>query len=86
MGAKFKACIKKIEIYNKIMAGSGEQCIKVTLGDIDLTNENLIELRKYKPDRPVEVAIMGAEEEEIFSLVEDQEEPPEASVIKMFNF
>lgn len=39
------------------MADRWDWCIKVTLGDIELTNENLIELRRFKPNEPVQVTI-----------------------------
>ena len=55
--ADFKAKIKKIEIVNKTLADDWQQSIRVTLGDIELTNENLLELRQFKPNELVLVEI-----------------------------
>lgn len=59
--ADFQARIKKIEIANKVLSDSWFQTIRVILGDIDLTNENLLELRQFQPNEPVNVIIKPAE-------------------------
>jgi hypothetical protein len=50
-----KASIKKIEIVNKVFNDNWEQSIRVILGDIELNNENLVELRKFRPNEAVNV-------------------------------
>ncbi|KJS72032.1 MAG: hypothetical protein JL56_13730 [Desulfotomaculum sp. BICA1-6] len=55
--ADFQARIKKIEIVNKVLADSWAQSIRVNLDDIELTNENLLELRQFRPNEPVSVII-----------------------------
>ncbi|SFG07038.1 hypothetical protein SAMN05660649_00560 [Desulfotomaculum arcticum] len=59
--ADFKAQIKKIEIVNKVVGNRWVQSIRVNLGDIELTNENLLELRQFHPNEPVYVVIKPAE-------------------------
>lgn len=49
------ATIKKIEIINKATADNWEQSIRIILGDIELNNDNLVELRKFKPNEAVTV-------------------------------
>ena len=44
--ADFQARIKKIEIANKVLADGWAQTIRVQLDEIELTNENLLELRQ----------------------------------------
>ena len=53
--ADFQARIKKIEIVNKVLAEGWAQAIRVNLDDIELTNENLLELRQFRPNEPVNV-------------------------------
>lgn len=55
--ADFKARIKKIEIVNRVLSDSWEQSIRVILEDIDLTNENLLELKQFMPNENVFVEI-----------------------------
>lgn len=55
--ADFKAHIKKIEIMNKTTAEDWLQSIRVILEDIQLTNENLLELKQFKPNEQVMVEI-----------------------------
>ena len=55
--ADFQARIKKIEIANKVLAGGWSQTIRVQLDEIGLTNENLLELRQFKPNEQVKVVI-----------------------------
>jgi len=59
--ADFQARIKKIEIVNKVLADGWSQSIRVNLDDIELTNENLLELRQFRPNEPVNVVIEPAE-------------------------
>ncbi|MBS4026901.1 MAG: hypothetical protein KGZ96_14700 [Clostridia bacterium] len=47
------AAIKKIEIINKATTDNWEQSIRIILGDIELNNDNLVELRKFKPNEAV---------------------------------
>lgn len=55
--ADFRAKIKKIEIMNRVLSDGWAQSIRVILDDIELTNENLMELRQFRPDEPVLVEI-----------------------------
>lgn len=55
--ADFKARIKKIEIVDRVLSDSWEQSIRVILEDIDLTNENLLELKQFMPNENVFVEI-----------------------------
>ncbi|TYO94881.1 hypothetical protein [Desulfallas thermosapovorans] len=55
--ADFQARIKKIEIVNKVLADGWAQAIRVQLDDIELTNENLLELRQFRPNEQVNVNI-----------------------------
>lgn len=59
--ADFQARIKKIEIANKVLTDSWSQTIRVILDEIDLTNENLLELRQFRPNEPVNIIIKPAE-------------------------
>jgi len=59
--ADFQARIKKIEIVNKVLADGWTQSIRVNLDDIELTNENLLELRQFRPNEQVNVIIEPAE-------------------------
>lgn len=55
--ADLKARIKKIEIVNKVLSDSWQQSIRVIMEDIDLTNENLLELKQFMPNENVLVVI-----------------------------
>lgn len=55
--ADFKARIKKIEIVNRSLSDGWSQSIRVILEDIDLTNENLLELKQFMPNENVLVEI-----------------------------
>lgn len=59
--ADFQARIKKIEIANKVLADGWSQTIRVQLDEIGLTNENLLELRQFRPNEPVSVIIEPVE-------------------------
>ncbi|ABO49050.1 hypothetical protein Dred_0505 [Desulforamulus reducens MI-1] len=55
--ADFKARIKKIEIANRTLTDGWAQAIRVLLDDIELTDENLLELKQFRPNEPVMVQI-----------------------------
>ena len=55
----FTAAIKKIEIINKTANDTFDQSIRIILGDIELNNENLIELRKFRPNEAVKVCLQS---------------------------
>lgn len=55
--ADLKARIKKIEIVNRVMSEDWAQSIRVILEDIELTNENLLELKQFRPNETVTVTI-----------------------------
>jgi hypothetical protein len=55
--ADLKARIKKIEIVNRVLSDGWSQSIRVILEDIDLTNENLLELKQFMPNENVVVEI-----------------------------
>ncbi|HPU35320.1 MAG TPA: hypothetical protein PL078_06220 [Bacillota bacterium] len=55
--ADFKARVKKIEIVNRVLTDGWAQSIRVVLEDIDLTNENLLELKQFRPNENVVVEI-----------------------------
>ena len=48
--ADFQAHLKKIEIVNKGQGEQWYQSIRIILEDIELNNENLVELRQFKPN------------------------------------
>ncbi|MDV2683992.1 hypothetical protein RYX56_06350 [Alkalihalophilus lindianensis] len=60
MGSVLKASIKKIEIVNKTRKDEWDQSVRIILGDIELNNENLISLRRFRPDEIVHVSIDSA--------------------------
>ena len=55
--ADFTARVKKIEIVNRVLADGWAQSIRVVLEDIELSNENLLELKQFRPNENVVVAI-----------------------------
>lgn len=55
--ADFKARVKKIEIVNRVLTDGWAQSIRVTLEDIELTNENLLELKQFRPNEQVLVEL-----------------------------
>lgn len=59
--ADFRARIKKIEIVNKVLADGWAQAIRVQLDDIELTNDNLLELRQFRPNESVDVVIKSVQ-------------------------
>ena len=55
--ADFRAQIKKIEIVNRVLTNGWSQSIRVTLEDIELTNENLLEIKQFRPNEQVLVEL-----------------------------
>lgn len=55
--ADFTARVKKIEIVNRVLTDGWAQSIRVILEDIDLTDENLLELKQFKPNEQVLVEL-----------------------------
>lgn len=69
--ADFRARVKKIEIVNRVLTDGWAQSIRVTLEDIELTNENLLELKQFKPNEqvlvelsPVQVSLFDAKNQQ----------------------
>ena len=48
--ADFQAHIKKIEIVNKTIGENWFQSIRIILEDIELNDENLVEIRQFRPN------------------------------------
>lgn len=48
--ADFHAHLKKIEIVNKVQGENWFQSIRIILEDIELNDDNLVELRQFKPN------------------------------------
>ncbi|TEB12151.1 hypothetical protein Psfp_03784 [Pelotomaculum sp. FP] len=55
--ADFTARVKKIEIVNRVLSDGWSQSIRVILEDIELTGENLLELKQFKPNEQVLVEL-----------------------------
>ncbi|MGI6492646.1 MAG: hypothetical protein ACOX0T_09615 [Pelotomaculum sp.] len=55
--ADFKAKVKKIEIVNRVLTEGWAQSIRIILEDIELTDENLLELKQFKPNEQVLVEL-----------------------------
>jgi hypothetical protein len=55
--ADFIARIRKIEIVNRVLVDKFSQHLQVTLADVDVTDENLKELRQFRPNELVLVTI-----------------------------
>jgi hypothetical protein len=55
--ADFRARVKKIEIVNRVLTDGWAQSIRVTLEDIELTNENLLEIKQFRPNEQVLVEL-----------------------------
>jgi len=73
--ADFQARIKKIEIVNKVLADSWAQSIRVSLEDIELTNDNLLELRQFRPNESVEVVFKSIQLD-LFALAPERRPKP----------
>lgn len=76
--ADFKARIKKIQITNRTLADGWAQAIQLVLDDIDLTDENLLELKQFQPNEPVMVLITPVQ----VSLTECIDDKKHLSLIK----
>jgi len=55
--ADFQARVRKIEIVNRVLKGQFTQSLQITLGDVALTDENLCELRQFRPNEVVNVQL-----------------------------
>ena len=55
--ADFRARVKKIEIVNRVLTDGWAQSIRMTLEDIELTNENLLEIKQFRPNEQVLVEL-----------------------------
>jgi len=53
------AKIKKIDITNKVASDNWSQTITITLSDIELNDENLIAIRKFRPHEDVKVHLQS---------------------------
>ncbi|WP_059103416.1 hypothetical protein [Shouchella shacheensis] len=57
MESTLHASIKKIEILNKTRKEQWYQSVQIVLSDIELNNDNLITLRRFRPDETVRVSM-----------------------------
>ncbi|SDY22389.1 hypothetical protein [Tindallia californiensis] len=84
------AKVKKINLDNKVIGIDWKQAITITLGDIELTDANLIALRKFRPNEEVlvnlktmQLAFSEIEEDQRIRMLEENtdatptEEPAE---------
>ena len=55
--ADFTARVKKIEIVNRVLTDGWAQSIRVILEDIELSDENLLELKQFRPNEQVMVEL-----------------------------
>lgn len=55
--ADFQARVRKIEIVNRVLKDQFTQSLQITLGDVALTDENLCELRQFRPNEVVNVQL-----------------------------
>lgn len=87
---KLVAKIKKIDINNKVTAENWSQSITILLSDIELNDENLVAIRKFKPNEEISVSFETLQlsmlddrpyHNEIIEVEEDFEEPEELFVI-----
>ncbi len=53
------AKVKKMDITNKVTADKWSQTITITLSDIELNDENLIAIRKFRPNEEVKVSLQS---------------------------
>lgn len=51
------AKIKKIDISNKVASESWSQSITILLSDIELNDENLVAIRKFRPNEEISVSL-----------------------------
>jgi|GEM_PF-587488 len=59
--ADFQARVRKIEIVNRVLKDQFTQSLQTTLGDVALTDENLCELRQFRPNEVVRVTLVPAQ-------------------------
>jgi len=55
--ADFNARVKKFEVVNQTSGSGFTQSIRVILEDVELSDDNLLELRQFAPDEAVFVVI-----------------------------
>ncbi len=94
--ADFEARIKRIEITNKSQKDGWRQTIRVVLDDIALSNENLLELRQFKPNEDVTVIIRpvqippehdcGQDEKPLLEISENSTETCRGRISKSWSF
>ena len=53
----FVSKVKKMDLTNKVVGNHWKQMIGITLGDIALNDENLLAIRKFRPDEEVLITI-----------------------------
>ena len=86
------AKVKKINLDNKVTGEDWKQAISLTLGEIELTDQNLIALRKFRPNEEVlvnlktmQLAFGEVQEEQRIRMLEENtdatptEEPGDAA-------
>ena len=73
--ADFQAHIKKIEIVNKTIGGNWFQSIRIIMEDIELNDENLVELRQFRPNELIFTTLESIQP----TLFEQEEQPGKSS-------
>ena len=73
--ADFQAHIKKIEIVNKTIGDNWFQSIRIILEDIELNDENLVELRQFRPNELICTTLESIQP----ALFEQEEQPGKGS-------
>ena len=53
----FVSKVKKMDLTNKVVGNHWKQMIGITLGEIALNDENLLAIRKFRPDEEVLITI-----------------------------
>ncbi|GAF18854.1 hypothetical protein JCM19046_3462 [Bacillus sp. JCM 19046] len=56
-----RGCVKKINIINRTGRERWHQEIQILVSDIEMNNENLIEVRRFRPDEIVEIELRSAQ-------------------------
>ncbi|SET58491.1 hypothetical protein SAMN05660297_02829 [Natronincola peptidivorans] len=81
---KLIAKIKKIDISNKVFSDNWNQSISIILSDIELNDENLVAVRKFRPNEEIYVAfeslqlsMMDPLEKDVSEVLEEEEVPQE---------
>ncbi|WP_078394539.1 hypothetical protein [Shouchella patagoniensis] len=54
-------CVKKINIINRTGRERWHQEIQILVSDIEMNNDNLIEVRRFRPDEIVEIQLRSAQ-------------------------